>query len=153
MTDVFMYADETGNLDYNLAGGGSRYFGIGAATWHGDPGEHLWQAGPGQYSARAYAGLRSHDGLPITAALADRWLGHFRRAMAATVAAEHDRETIFAQVRPLAMALVSRPAARARAWMTGSGDHDDGGRAQPVPRAHASASSRMSRMTPVLASV
>jgi hypothetical protein len=44
MADVFMYADETGNLDYNLAGGGSRYFGIGTATWHGDPGEHLWQA-------------------------------------------------------------------------------------------------------------
>jgi hemoglobin len=72
-----------------------------------------WLDGPGQYSARAYAGLRSHDGLPITAALADRWLGHFRRAMSATVAAEHDRETIFAQIQPLAMALVSRPAAPA----------------------------------------
>jgi hypothetical protein len=44
MTDIFMYADETGNLDYNLDGGGSKYFGIGTATWHGDPGEHLWQA-------------------------------------------------------------------------------------------------------------
>jgi Protein of unknown function (DUF3800) len=44
MTDVFMYADETGNLDYNVAGGGSRYFGIGTATWHGEPGEHPWQA-------------------------------------------------------------------------------------------------------------
>ena len=44
MTDVFMYADETGNLDYNVAGGGSKYFGIGTATWHGEPGEHLWQA-------------------------------------------------------------------------------------------------------------
>jgi hypothetical protein len=38
-----MYADETGNLDYNIAGGGSRYFGIGTATWPGDPAEHLWQ--------------------------------------------------------------------------------------------------------------
>jgi hypothetical protein len=44
MTDVFMYADETGNLDYNLAGGGSKYFGIGTATWKGDHGAHLWQA-------------------------------------------------------------------------------------------------------------
>jgi hypothetical protein len=41
MTDVFMYADETGNLDYN---GGSTHFGIGTATWRSEPGEHLWQA-------------------------------------------------------------------------------------------------------------
>lgn len=38
-----MYADETGNLDYNLARGGSRYFGIGTATWTGDHGGALWQ--------------------------------------------------------------------------------------------------------------
>jgi len=44
MTDVFMYADETGNLDYNQASGGSKYFGIGTATWTGDPADHLWQA-------------------------------------------------------------------------------------------------------------
>jgi Protein of unknown function (DUF3800) len=44
MTDVYMYADETGNLDYDVAGGGSRYFGIGTATWQGDPAEHLWQS-------------------------------------------------------------------------------------------------------------
>ena len=44
MTNVYMYADETGNLDYNLAGGGSKYFGIGTATWRGEPTEHLWQA-------------------------------------------------------------------------------------------------------------
>lgn len=43
MTDVYMYADETGNLDYDIAGGGSRYFGIGTATWRSDPAEHLWQ--------------------------------------------------------------------------------------------------------------
>lgn len=43
MSDVYMYADETGNLDYNVSGGGSRYFGIGTATWQGDHGEHLWQ--------------------------------------------------------------------------------------------------------------
>jgi hypothetical protein len=44
MSDVFMFADETGNLDYNVSGGGSRYFGIGTATWKGDHGVHLWQA-------------------------------------------------------------------------------------------------------------
>jgi hypothetical protein len=44
MTDVYMYADETGNLDYNIAAGGSRYFGIGTATWPSDPAQHLWQS-------------------------------------------------------------------------------------------------------------
>jgi hemoglobin len=69
-----------------------------------------WLDGPRRYSAQAYKGLgSSHDGLPITPALAGRWLGHFRRAMEASVAAESDRKTIFAQVRSLAMALVSRP--------------------------------------------
>lgn len=42
MTNVYMYADETGNLDYNVDGGGSKYFGIGTATWVGEPAEHLW---------------------------------------------------------------------------------------------------------------
>ncbi len=42
ITDVYMYADETGNLDYDVSGGGSKYFGIGTATWTGDPAEHLW---------------------------------------------------------------------------------------------------------------
>jgi hemoglobin len=74
-----------------------------------------WLDGPRRYSAQAYKGLGpSHAGLPITQALAERWLGHFRRALEATVAAENDRRTIFAQVRALAMALVSRPAAPAR---------------------------------------
>jgi hypothetical protein len=44
MRKVYMFADETGNLDYNVSGGGSRYFGIGTATWKDDHGEHLWQA-------------------------------------------------------------------------------------------------------------
>ena len=74
-----------------------------------------WLGGPGRYGEQAHAGLRhSHDGLPITSALADRWLGHFRRAMVATVAAEEDRGAIFAQVRSLAMALVSGQVAPAR---------------------------------------
>jgi hemoglobin len=70
--------------------------------------------GPLRYSERAYAGLRNrHDGLPITPALASRWLGHFSRAMEAAVAAETDRRTIFEQVSALAGALVSRQAAPA----------------------------------------
>ncbi len=69
-----------------------------------------WLDGPHRYSAQAYKGLGSaHAGLPITPALAERWLGHFRQAMQATVPAETDRELIFAQVHPLAMNLVSRP--------------------------------------------
>jgi truncated hemoglobin YjbI len=61
-----------------------------------------WLDGPRRYSAQAYKGLGpGHAGLPITPALADRWLGHFRRAMEATVAAEDDRTTIFAQVHSL----------------------------------------------------
>jgi truncated hemoglobin YjbI len=43
-----------------------------------------WLGGPRRYSERAHAGMRhSHDGLPITPALASRWLGHFRRALEA----------------------------------------------------------------------
>jgi hypothetical protein len=33
VADVFMYADETGNLDYAVDTGGSKYFGIGTATY------------------------------------------------------------------------------------------------------------------------
>jgi hemoglobin len=74
-----------------------------------------WLGGPRRYSERAHAGLgHRHDGLPITPALASRWLGHFGRALEAAVAAPEDRRTIFAQVRPLAMALVSGP--RSVAW-------------------------------------
>lgn len=44
MAEVFMFADETGNLDYNVSGGGSKYFGIGTATWQGEHGDSLWKA-------------------------------------------------------------------------------------------------------------
>ena len=74
-----------------------------------------WLGGPRRYSEQAHAGLsHTHDGLPITPALADRWLGHFRRAMEAAVAASGDRTVIFAQVRSLAAALVSGQVAPAR---------------------------------------
>ena len=76
-----------------------------------------WLGGPRRYSEMAWTDLKhAHDGKPITHALAGRWLGHFQRALAATVAADSDRRTIFGQVRPLAMALVNRPAPQDVAW-------------------------------------
>jgi truncated hemoglobin YjbI len=76
-----------------------------------------WLGGPRRYSEVAWTDLKhSHDGKPITHALAGRWLGHFKRALEATVAAGSDRRTIFGQVRPLAMALVNQPAPENVAW-------------------------------------
>ena len=61
-----------------------------------------WLDGPRRYSAQAYKGLGpAHAGLPITPALAGRWLGHFRRAMEATVAAGSDRERSSRRCTPL----------------------------------------------------
>ena len=41
MPDVFMYADETGNLDYQEHQGASTYFGVGTAAFSGNHGEAL----------------------------------------------------------------------------------------------------------------
>src|SRR5579862_343503 len=66
-----------------------------------------WLGGPRHYSEQSHAGMRQrHGDLPITPALADRWLGHFRRAMEAVVETEADRGVIVAQVRSLALTLV-----------------------------------------------
>ena len=43
MADVYMYADETGDLDMTGAKGASTYFGFGTAVFHGHHGEELWQ--------------------------------------------------------------------------------------------------------------
>jgi truncated hemoglobin YjbI len=76
-----------------------------------------WLGGPRRYSEAAWTGLKhAHDGKPITRALAGRWLGHFHRALEATVAADGDRRAISGQVRPLAMALVNQPPAQDAAW-------------------------------------
>jgi truncated hemoglobin YjbI/ankyrin repeat protein len=84
-----------------------------------------WLGGPGRYSEQAHAGMRHrHDDLPITPALAHRWLGHFRRAMEASVAAEDDRRAIVAQARFLALALVTGPVAPAGS--PGRGDRPGG---------------------------
>ncbi len=76
-----------------------------------------WLGGPRRYSEVAWTNLKSsHDGKPITQALAGRWLGHFTRALGATVAADSDRRTISEQVRPLAMALVNQPERPEVTW-------------------------------------
>jgi len=76
-----------------------------------------WLGGPRRYSEVAWTNLKlSHDGKPITRAIAGRWLGHFTRALQAAVAADSDRRTILGQVRPLAMALVNQPATQDVAW-------------------------------------
>jgi hypothetical protein len=45
MADVYVYADETGNLDFDGASkpGGSTYFGFGTAVFREDHGEYLWR--------------------------------------------------------------------------------------------------------------
>lgn len=44
MADVYLYADETGNLDYNADGvRTSYYFGFGTAMFDGEHGEALWR--------------------------------------------------------------------------------------------------------------
>jgi hemoglobin len=70
-----------------------------------------WLGGPRRYSEQAHAGLEQrHAGQPITPALAGRWLEHFGRALAASVAHESDRKAILAQASALAMTLVNRQA-------------------------------------------
>jgi truncated hemoglobin YjbI/ankyrin repeat protein len=76
-----------------------------------------WLGGSRQYSEMAWTTLNhSHDDKPITQGLAGRWLGHFTRALQATIADEGDRRTIFGQVRPLAMALVNQSEQADVAW-------------------------------------
>ena len=73
-----------------------------------------WLGGPRLYSEQSHAGLRHrHDGLAITPALASRWLGHFRRAVEATVGDEGDRRAVLAQARTLSRVLVSQQVAPA----------------------------------------
>jgi len=42
MADVYMYADETGDLDMSSAPGSSQYFGFGTAVFADDHGQDLW---------------------------------------------------------------------------------------------------------------
>jgi hemoglobin len=67
-----------------------------------------WLGGPRHYSEEAHASLgHRHESLKIPRSLAGRWLGHFRQALAATVASDEDRNAIFAEAQTLALALVN----------------------------------------------
>lgn len=43
MTEIYIYADETGDLDMTGSAGASTYFGFGTAVFRGDHGHVLWQ--------------------------------------------------------------------------------------------------------------
>jgi hypothetical protein len=43
MTDLYMYADETGDLDMTGSAGASRYFGFGTAVFSDGHGHQLWE--------------------------------------------------------------------------------------------------------------
>jgi truncated hemoglobin YjbI len=86
-----------------------------------------WMGAGDQYSEAAYGTLKHrHDRLPITRDLAGRWLGHFRRALDASVPSETDRRIIFSHAQAMAFALVNedhlvgRPTKKqyARAYQT-----------------------------------
>jgi truncated hemoglobin YjbI/ankyrin repeat protein len=70
-----------------------------------------WLGGPRRYSEVSYAGLqRRHDALPITRALAGRWLGHFRHALGVALEDADAREAVFRHAEALAFALVNDQA-------------------------------------------
>jgi hemoglobin len=67
-----------------------------------------WLGGPARYSESAWAGLHQrHEDLPITGDQADRWLGHFRRALDDAVTSEVDRTVIFDCAQAVASALIN----------------------------------------------
>ena len=67
-----------------------------------------WLGGSQRYGERAYFGLvHRHESVPITRAVAGRWLHHFREALTRTVAAGADRTAIFEQASAVARALVN----------------------------------------------
>lgn len=71
MADIYLYADETGNLDYDGEGkqGASAYFGFGTATFNGGHGNAMFSAM--QLRAELAAdGLNLHEGFH---AVNDKW--------------------------------------------------------------------------------
>jgi truncated hemoglobin YjbI len=75
-----------------------------------------WLGGSHWYAEQSCSGLvHRHESVPITRAVAGRWLHHFERALARTVTGETDRKAILEQASALAWALVneegSQPAA------------------------------------------
>lgn len=67
-----------------------------------------WLGGPPRYSESAWGAVhRHHEDLPITPALAGRWLDHLRRALDDTVPAAGDAAGILERARGVASALVN----------------------------------------------
>jgi truncated hemoglobin YjbI/ankyrin repeat protein len=82
-----------------------------------------WLGGERKYTDRAHLPLKHrHDLLPITRALAAKWLAHFQYALSASVPLPAARSTIFGKARVLAMTLVneSNEPSRLRAKHHGS---------------------------------
>jgi hemoglobin len=71
-----------------------------------------WLGGPFHYSESAWGGLyRHHEDLPITAEVAERWLGHFRGALTDTLTDETDVAAVLERARSVALALVNHDGA------------------------------------------
>lgn len=67
-----------------------------------------WLGGPPRYSESAWGALyQHHEDLPITRAVAERWLDHLRGALTDAVPAEGDAAIILERARAVALALVN----------------------------------------------
>lgn len=66
MADIYIYADETGNLDYNVSGkqGSSNYFGFGTAVFDGAHAEAIWAGTTLRASLEAGDGTSTGVNLP-----------------------------------------------------------------------------------------
>ena len=74
-----------------------------------------WLGGSHRYAEQSYSGLaHQHESVPITRALADRWLHSFRQALIQSVVDEADRRVILDQASAVARALVNEEDAQAR---------------------------------------
>jgi truncated hemoglobin YjbI/ankyrin repeat protein len=72
-----------------------------------------WLGGSRRYAERSHSGLvHRHESVPITRAVAGRWLHHFEQALTQAVTAGPDRKVILDHVRALAWALVNEDGTR-----------------------------------------
>lgn len=98
-----------------------------------------WLGGSHRYAEQSYSGLaHRHESVPITRAVAERWLHSFRQALIQSVVDEADRRAILEQASAVARALVNEedaPAARQPAVVEAAGT---GRRGPPRRRAIAS---------------
>jgi hemoglobin len=82
-----------------------------------------WLGAGGKYSDTAYLPMKHrHDLFPITPALAERWLEHFRASLDVVLAEDPLRDAIYDKTRRLAIALVNEgePASAIRAQSHGT---------------------------------